>query len=79
VKSTTVERSGEYLSDQGAVWNEVHKLENRMEVNSPTSAMGDVYDAKSIDLEEFVEAFELELVMLTLAVESAYRTPIMTP
>ena len=63
VKSTSVKRSvessGEYLSDQGAVWNEVNKLEDKMEVNSPTSALGDVYEAKTTDLEEFVEAFEL--------------------
>ena len=63
MKSTSVkhsvESSGEYLSDQGAVWNEVHKLQDKMEVNSPTSAMGDVYDAKSIDFQEFVEAFDL--------------------
>ena len=63
VKSASVKRSvessGEYLSDQGAVWNEVHKLENMMEVNSPTSALGDVYDAKSNDLEDYIEAFEL--------------------
>ena len=63
VKSTSVknsvESSGEYLSDQRSVWNEVHKLQDKMEVNSPTSAMGDVYDAKKIDLQEFVKAFEL--------------------
>ena len=63
VKSTSVklsvESSGEYLSDQGAVWNEVHKLQSNMEVKSPTSAMGDVYDAKSTDLNEFVGAFKL--------------------
>jgi hypothetical protein len=63
VKSTSVKRSvessGEYLSDQAAVWNEVHKLQNNMEVNSPTSAMGDVYEAKSLDLQDFVDAFEL--------------------
>jgi hypothetical protein len=63
VKSTSVkqsvESSGEYLSDQRAVWNEVHKLQDKMEVNSPTRAMGDVYDAKSIDLQEFVKAFEI--------------------
>jgi hypothetical protein len=63
VKSTSVKRSvessGEYLSDQRAVWNEVHKLQDKMEVNSPTSAMGDVYEAKSVDLNEFVKAFEL--------------------
>jgi hypothetical protein len=55
----SVERSGEYLSDQGAVWNEVHKLQHNMDVNSSTSAMGDVYDAKSDDLQEYVQAFEL--------------------
>ncbi len=55
----SVESSGEYLSDQRAIWNEIHKLEDKMEVNSPTNAMGDVYEAKSIDLNEFVKAFEL--------------------
>jgi hypothetical protein len=63
VKSTSVKRSGEssgeYLSDQRAVWNEVHTLQDKMEVDSPTSAMGDVYEAKSVDLNEFVKAFEL--------------------
>ena len=63
VKSTSVKRSvetsGEYLSDQRAVWNEVHKLQDEMDVNSSTSAMGDVYDAKSDDLQEYVKAFEL--------------------
>ena len=63
VKSTSVKQSvestGEYLSDQGAVWDEIHKLQDKMEVNSPTSALGDVYDAKSIDLQEFVKAFKL--------------------
>ena len=30
-----------------------------MHVRSPTSAMGDVYDAKSNDFEDFITAFEI--------------------
>jgi hypothetical protein len=63
VKSASVKKSieniGTYTSDQGAVWDEVHKLQDKMDVRSPTSAMGDVYDAKSNDLDDFIKAFEL--------------------
>ncbi len=63
VKSASVKRSiensGRYFSDQGAVWDEVHNLQNKMEVNSPTNAMGDVYDAKTDDLDNYTAAFEL--------------------
>ena len=54
----SVERSGSFKSDQGAVWDEVHKLQDNMNVHSPTSAMSDVYDAKVDDLEKYIEAFE---------------------
>ena len=63
VKSASVKRSvenlGIYSSDQKAVWDEVHKLQNKNEVLSPTRAMGDVYEAKSYDLENYINAFEL--------------------
>ena len=63
VKSASVKRSvenlGRYSSDQRAVWDEVHKLQDKTEVHSPTSAMGDVYEAKSYDLENYIKAFEL--------------------
>ena len=63
VKSSSVKQSvenlGNYKSDQMAVWDEVHKLQSKTEVDSPTSAMGDVYDAKSYDLDNYIEAFEL--------------------
>jgi len=54
----SVETSGRFKSNQGAVWDEVHKLQNNMKVESPTSAMADVYDAKNEDLENYLEAFE---------------------
>ena len=55
----SVENLGKYSSDQGAVWDEVHKLQNKTNIHSPTSAMGDVYEAKSNDLENYIKAFEL--------------------
>lgn len=55
----SVEASGTYNSDQGAVWDEVNNLQAKMECHSPTMAMGDVYDAKIDDLKDYVNAFEL--------------------
>jgi hypothetical protein len=55
----SVEASGDYHSDQGAVWDEVNNLQAKMECHSPTMAMGDVYDAKINDLKEYIDAFEL--------------------
>ena len=55
----SVENSGNYTSDQCAVWDEVHKLQHKMHVISPTSAMGDVYEAKSNDLEDYIKAFKI--------------------
>ncbi len=54
----SVETSGRYSSDQGEVWNEIHKLQDRMEVRSPTSALRDVYEAKNNDLDDYLNAFE---------------------
>lgn len=54
----SVENSGSFHSDQRAVWNEVNKLENRSEVHSPTSAMGDIYDSFIKDLENYIKKFE---------------------
>lgn len=55
----SVENSGNFNSDQLAVWNEINKLENRTEVHSPTSAMGDIYDTFTEDLENYVKKFEI--------------------
>ncbi len=54
-----VERSGRYNSDQGAVWNEVHELQSNLKVNSPTSAMSDVFEDKTSQLEDYIKAFEI--------------------
>ena len=54
----SVETSGKFTSNQGAVWDEVHKLQDNMKVKSPTSAMADVYEAKNEDLENYLDTFE---------------------
>jgi hypothetical protein len=63
IKSASVKRSveatGNYNSDQGAVWDEVNNLQAKMECHSPTMAMGDVYEAKTTELKDYINAFEL--------------------
>jgi hypothetical protein len=63
IKSASVKRSmessGSFTSDQHAVWDEVHKLQKSMNIESPTGAMSDVYEAKNEDLENYIEAFNL--------------------
>lgn len=46
-----------FRSDQGEVWNEVHKLNEDLCVASPTGAMRDAHVAKEVDLEEALRAF----------------------
>ncbi len=63
VKSASVKRSveskGVYSSDQMAVWNKVHALEEIHQMKSPTSAMSDVYESRINDLEDYIKAFEI--------------------
>ena len=54
----SMENSGHYSSNQDEVWDEVHKLQNIMEVYSPTGALNDVYEAKSNDLDGYLNAFK---------------------
>jgi hypothetical protein len=54
----SLRRERGYHSDQGAVWNDIHKLSADAEVASPTGAMQDVYESKSSVLAEYEKAFE---------------------
>lgn len=47
-------------SDQGKVWEEVDKLQQRTQVHSPTSAMYDVYVKRKDDLTRFLEGLKPE-------------------
>jgi hypothetical protein len=49
-----------HRSDQGAVWDEIHKMSANAEVSSETSAMRDIYESKASDLTEYQKAFECQ-------------------
>jgi len=46
-----------YRSDQGSVWSEIHDLEERTQVRSPSSAMRDVYEARRKRMTVQMDAF----------------------
>lgn len=49
--------SGEYRSDQRAVWNAIEELSDEAQVKSKTRAMRDVYQDRMQDLNEYLESF----------------------
>jgi hypothetical protein len=48
---------GSYRGDQQAVWREVDDKARRMNVDSATGALGDVYDRYDASLDEYAKAF----------------------
>ena len=51
-------RSGAgHRSDQGEVWDDIAVLQDSMQVNSPTSAMRDVFNDKKASLDDYLGAF----------------------
>jgi len=50
-----------YRADQGAVWAEIKSCMSEANVDSPTSAMKQVFDSKENDLKEYLDAFQYVL------------------
>jgi hypothetical protein len=55
--ATSLRESGEFRSDQGAVWNAVHCMAKDAGTASETGAMKDMYEAKKEDLDAYLKAF----------------------
>ena len=55
--SDSLKQSGNYRSDQGAIWDEIHELSADAGIHSPTAAMKDIFEGKKNDLEEYIKAF----------------------
>ena len=53
-------RAMAYMSDQGAVWDEVARTHHTLGVRSATSAMSDTYDAGKDDLDRILPNLALE-------------------
>ena len=53
----SVRSSGEFRSDQGAIWDSIAEKATRMGAPSPTGAMAAMYDKKRPTIEEYVKPF----------------------
>jgi hypothetical protein len=56
--SASLQESQQYISDQGAIWNEIDKLSADADVHSSTGAMKDVFESKLDELDEYMKAFK---------------------
>jgi hypothetical protein len=55
----SIRRSDGFRSDQSAIWEEISSKAARMEVDSPTMAMAEIYKKKRLLLADYVEHFRL--------------------
>ncbi|MDZ7697732.1 MAG: DUF6569 family protein [Deltaproteobacteria bacterium] len=55
----SVRSEGNYRSDQGAIWDEIADKSVRMEVASPTGAMGAMYEKRGDNTQEYIKNFHL--------------------
>ena len=55
----SVRESGEFRSDQSAIWDGIAEKANRMGAPSPTGAMAAMYDKERLTIEEYVKPFRL--------------------
>ena len=55
----SVRESGEFRSDQSAIWDGIAEKANRMGAPSPTGAMAAMYDKERPTIEEYVKPFHL--------------------
>jgi len=55
----SIRDSGEFRSDQGAIWDGIAEKSTRMKVSSPTGAMAAMYDKERPSIDEYVQPFHL--------------------
>ncbi len=55
----SVRSSGEFRSDQSAIWDGIAEKSDRMEAESPTGAMAAMYEKERPSMEEYVKPFRL--------------------
>ena len=57
--SYSVRSTGEFRSDQGAIWEGIAEKAARREVHSPSGAMAAIYDKERPSIEEYIRHFHL--------------------
>lgn len=56
-----LETNRSFRANQVEIWNDLAEMSFKLDVHSPTSAMGNIYDARAKDLEDYLRAFNLIL------------------
>jgi len=51
----SVRESGEFRSDQGAIWDEISEKASRRGAESPSMAMGNIYDKEMPSIKKYVD------------------------
>lgn len=55
----SIRTSDDYYSDQAAIWREISRKARRMEAESPTMAMSEIYERKRAALDGYITHFRL--------------------
>lgn len=55
--NANLKSTGTYGADQSGVWSAIHEKQSRMSVDSPTSAMSDMYDQHHESVEDYTSQF----------------------
>ncbi len=55
--SDSLRHSGAFRSDQGEVWDDIREASEKADVQSPTGAMSDVFEAREDDIARYVDSF----------------------
>jgi len=58
--SMSMQRSGSRCADQQAIWDDIAGKMYRMNTQSPTASMEDIYESKSADLGAYLDAFSAQ-------------------
>ena len=58
--SDSMRHEGSFRSDQGEIWEEIHKMSSKRAFHSPTAAMKDVFEHSREDMDRYVESFHLQ-------------------
>lgn len=72
--SSSLRESGHRVSDQQQIWQDIDGILCELAVHSPTSAMSDIYDSYSNDLDESVQAFAASRVRRAPSSQSMVRS-----
>ena len=57
--SFSLKMSGNFTSDQGAIWNDISAKALRMDAESPSSAMSEIYKKKEHSIKDYTRHFSL--------------------